>query len=109
MGRHAVMGHGAPRVIGRSGLREPHVTRVAGQLAALQTAMTAGGFTGTASAAGLNVSRAEREFGFRATTAFDEGLQETIEWYRGHRHVWEKQLWMREIPIITGSGKAELH
>lgn len=33
----------------------------------------------------LNVSRAEREFGFRATTAFDEGLQETIEWYRAQR------------------------
>lgn len=33
----------------------------------------------------LDVSRAEREFGFRATTKFDEGLQETIEWYRKNR------------------------
>lgn len=30
----------------------------------------------------LDTSRAEREFGFRATTAFEEGLQRTIEWYR---------------------------
>jgi GDP-L-fucose synthase len=30
----------------------------------------------------LDTSRAEREFGFRARTDFDEGLRETIEWYR---------------------------
>jgi GDP-L-fucose synthase len=30
----------------------------------------------------LDVSRAEREFGFRAATAFEDGLRETIEWYR---------------------------
>jgi len=30
----------------------------------------------------LDVSRAEREFGFRARTAFDDGLRTTIEWYR---------------------------
>jgi GDP-L-fucose synthase len=30
----------------------------------------------------LNVSRAEREFGFRARIGFDEGLRETVEWYR---------------------------
>jgi GDP-L-fucose synthase len=29
----------------------------------------------------LDVSRAEREFGFRAGTALEEGLRETIEWY----------------------------
>jgi GDP-L-fucose synthase len=30
----------------------------------------------------LDVSRAEREFGFRATTPFDMGLRKTVEWYR---------------------------
>ena len=33
----------------------------------------------------LDVSRAEREFGFRATTEFDAGLRKTVEWYRSHR------------------------
>jgi GDP-L-fucose synthase len=33
----------------------------------------------------LDVSRAEREFGFRATTDFVEGLRETIRWYRRER------------------------
>jgi len=30
----------------------------------------------------LDVSRAEREFGFRADTSFEDGLRRTIEWYR---------------------------
>jgi GDP-L-fucose synthase len=29
----------------------------------------------------LDVSRAEEEFGFRAKTPFEEGLQKTIDWY----------------------------
>ena len=33
----------------------------------------------------LDVSRAEREFGFRAKTDFREGLKKTIEWYRTQR------------------------
>lgn len=32
----------------------------------------------------LDVSRAEREFGFRAKTGFEDGLKATIEWYRKH-------------------------
>jgi nucleoside-diphosphate-sugar epimerase len=30
------------------------------------------------------VSRAERALGFRATTALEEGLGRTVEWYRAH-------------------------
>lgn len=30
----------------------------------------------------LDVTRAEREFGFRAQIGFEEGLQQTIDWYR---------------------------
>jgi GDP-L-fucose synthase len=33
----------------------------------------------------LDTSRAERLFGFRATTGFEEGLKRTIEWYRQSR------------------------
>jgi GDP-L-fucose synthase len=35
----------------------------------------------------LDVSRAEREFGFRAKTSFDEGLQRTVAWYLANRSV----------------------
>jgi GDP-L-fucose synthase len=33
----------------------------------------------------LDVSRAEREFGFRARTSFDDGLQRTVTWYLANR------------------------
>jgi GDP-L-fucose synthase len=33
----------------------------------------------------LDTSRAERCFGFKASTSFEEGLRETIAWYRAHR------------------------
>jgi GDP-L-fucose synthase len=32
----------------------------------------------------LDTSRAERAFGFKARTGFDEGLRQTIDWYREH-------------------------
>jgi GDP-L-fucose synthase len=32
----------------------------------------------------LDISRAERLFGFRARTAFEEGLHRTVEWYRAN-------------------------
>ena len=34
----------------------------------------------------LDVSRAEKEFGFRAQMGFDEGLRRMVEWYRVARH-----------------------
>jgi GDP-L-fucose synthase len=33
----------------------------------------------------LDVSRAKELFGFESSTSFDEGLRETIEWYRAER------------------------
>jgi GDP-L-fucose synthase len=30
----------------------------------------------------LDVSRADKEFGFSARTGFEDGLRKTIEWYR---------------------------
>ncbi|MHC9543679.1 MAG: GDP-L-fucose synthase family protein [Vulcanimicrobiota bacterium] len=34
----------------------------------------------------LDTTRAEREFGFKATIQFDEGLRKTIDWYRKSRY-----------------------
>jgi GDP-L-fucose synthase len=33
----------------------------------------------------LDVTRAQAQFGFKATTDFREGLRRTIDWYREHR------------------------
>lgn len=35
----------------------------------------------------LDVSRAEKEFGFRARTTLDEGLRETVDWYKSAQSV----------------------
>ncbi len=34
----------------------------------------------------LDTSRAEQLFGFKARTHLDDGLRQTIDWYRAHRH-----------------------
>jgi GDP-L-fucose synthase len=31
----------------------------------------------------LDTSKAEKEFGFKAKTDFEEGLKRTIDWYQG--------------------------
>jgi dTDP-glucose 4,6-dehydratase len=56
-----------------------------------------------------DASKAKRVLGWEPRLTFEQGLEQTIAWYRDNRAVWDKQLWMREIPIVTGSGKAELH
>ena len=33
----------------------------------------------------LHTSRAEREFGWKASTSFEAGLHETIAWYKTYR------------------------
>jgi len=37
----------------------------------------------------LDTSKAEKEFGFKAKTEFDEGLERTIEWYKGRKELWD--------------------
>lgn len=47
--------------------------------------------------------------GWEPTVSIDEGLDRTIEWYSQNQELWRKQLWMREIPIVSADGKKELH
>jgi dTDP-glucose 4,6-dehydratase len=56
-----------------------------------------------------DITKAERLLDWKPTVKFEDGLDRTIEWYRNNRPFWEKQLWMREIPILTKSGKKENH
>jgi dTDP-glucose 4,6-dehydratase len=56
-----------------------------------------------------DASKAERLLGWKPRISFDEGLDRTIAWYEANRAWWEKQLWMREIPITTKAGKREMH
>ena len=54
-------------------------------------------------------SKIGKVLGWKPKLGWNEGLHKTIEWYRKNTDWWKKQLWMREIPVITASGKRELH
>ncbi len=56
-----------------------------------------------------DIAKIRRVLGWQPKVAWEEGLRATIEWYRAQVKWWEKQLWMRAVPIITKSGKKELH
>jgi dTDP-glucose 4,6-dehydratase len=54
-------------------------------------------------------SKAKNLLGWEPDVSFEEGLEQTIQWYRDNEAWWRPQVWMRHIPIITASGKRELH
>ena len=56
-----------------------------------------------------STQKAKRMLDWSIEISFEEGLDKTIEWYRRHRSWWEKQLWMRHIPIIAASGQRQMH
>jgi dTDP-glucose 4,6-dehydratase len=56
-----------------------------------------------------NAARAAAVLDWKPTMSLDAGLEKTIEWYRENQPIWQKQLWMREIPIVTAAGNKELH
>jgi dTDP-glucose 4,6-dehydratase len=56
-----------------------------------------------------DIRKIQRVLGWQPNITWEEGLERTIAWYRNNRPWWEKQLWMRAVPIITKSGKKELH
>jgi dTDP-glucose 4,6-dehydratase len=56
-----------------------------------------------------DITKIKSILGWKPEVTWEKGLVRTIEWYQQNRSWWEKQLWMRAVPIITKSGKRELH
>ncbi len=56
-----------------------------------------------------STEKAKRLLGWQPRTSMEEGLVRTKEWYEKNRPWWERQLWMRSVPIITRDGKRESH
>lgn len=54
-------------------------------------------------------TKANRVLGWKPEVSWQQGLERTIAWYQENEDQWRKQLWMRAIPIITESGKVEMH
>jgi dTDP-glucose 4,6-dehydratase len=55
------------------------------------------------------IVKAKDLLGWEPEFTLEEGLDRTIDWYTDNRKWWEKQLWMRHIPIITRDGKRSMH
>jgi dTDP-glucose 4,6-dehydratase len=49
-------------------------------------------------------SKIRAALGFSAATSLADGLAATVAWYREHRAWWERQLWMRSVPVIGPDG-----
>lgn len=56
-----------------------------------------------------NAEKIKSTFDWKQEVNWEEGLKRTIKWYEENKDWWNKQLWMRAVPIITKSGKKELH
>ncbi len=56
-----------------------------------------------------DISKIKSVVGWEPKISWQEGLSSTIKWYSVNKKWWSKQIWMRQIPIITASGKKELH
>lgn len=56
-----------------------------------------------------DITKIGGSLGWQPEISWGMGIKKTIEWYKNNRSWWEKQLWMRSVPIITKSGKRELH
>jgi len=56
-----------------------------------------------------STEKAQKLLGWHYSVSIEEGLKKSIEWYKNNHGWWEKQLWMRSVPIITKDGKIEEH
>jgi len=56
-----------------------------------------------------DITKIKKAFGWQPGISWEDGLERTVKWYLDNKSWWDKQLWMRAVPIITKKGKKELH
>ena len=54
-------------------------------------------------------AKIKKVLGWEPHVSWEAGIKRTVEWFVANEAFWRKQIWMRKIPIITSSGKVELH
>ncbi len=52
-----------------------------------------------------SVKKSVQQLGFEARRSLDEGLAETVAWYRANRDWWERLRWMRAVPVTGSDGE----
>jgi dTDP-glucose 4,6-dehydratase len=56
-----------------------------------------------------STEKAYKLLGWKAETRFEDGIDKTIDWYKNNRWWWERQLWMRKVPIRLKDGRVVYH
>lgn len=56
-----------------------------------------------------STEKAEKLLGWKAKTKFEDGIMETIEWYKKHTDWWKKLAWMKEVPITLKDGRVVMY
>jgi dTDP-glucose 4,6-dehydratase len=56
-----------------------------------------------------DITKIQEVLKWEPTVTWEDGLKDTVQWYRNNKTLWDKQLWLREIPIVSASGNKELH
>jgi dTDP-glucose 4,6-dehydratase len=51
-----------------------------------------------------DATKIREQLGFVPATRLTDGLAATVDWYRDHRAWWERQLWMRSVPVVGPDG-----
>ncbi len=51
-----------------------------------------------------SIEKTEKILGFKPSVTFEDGLKNTIEWYKKNRSIWEKQIPLRRVPIKGKDG-----
>ncbi|MFZ5608258.1 MAG: dTDP-glucose 4,6-dehydratase [Pseudomonadota bacterium] len=56
-----------------------------------------------------DASKIQARLGWTPTVSWRSGLQRTIEWYRDNSAFWQRQLWLRQVPLNYTAGVTEYH
>ncbi len=56
-----------------------------------------------------DIGKINKLLAWEPLVSWEEGLKKTYTWYVENRPWWEKQLWMRTVPVITKSGHKDMH
>lgn len=56
-----------------------------------------------------DISNMRNILNWQPSISWDMGLRQTIDWYTANKEWWQKQLWMRTVPISMKNGSKEFH
>lgn len=56
-----------------------------------------------------DATKIRKRLGWQEQVTWEQGLRNCIDWYRANEQTWRRQMWMRKVPIVSASGKRELH